>query len=81
MNSLPCLVIYGICDYSDSHKNKIFQNYAAAAAAAYSKHLLSYVKSSRDPEEALEVEVVEKKKHFQGLCRVFKENLLFRSRP
>ncbi|KAL4892345.1 hypothetical protein BDV59DRAFT_193855 [Aspergillus ambiguus] len=41
MNSLRCLVIRGICDYADSHKNKRWQNYAAAAAAAYAKLLLS----------------------------------------
>ncbi|KAK4071018.1 uncharacterized protein Triagg1_6385 [Trichoderma aggressivum f. europaeum] len=37
---LPCLVIRGICDYSDSHKNKQWQEYAAATAAAYAKELL-----------------------------------------
>ncbi|KAI9043960.1 5'-methylthioadenosine/S-adenosylhomocysteine nucleosidase family protein [Aspergillus affinis] len=31
---LPCLVIKGVCDYADSHKNKYFQNYAATTAAA-----------------------------------------------
>ncbi|KOS22375.1 Aminodeoxyfutalosine nucleosidase [Escovopsis weberi] len=31
---LPCLVMKGICDYADSHKNKAWQNYAAATAAA-----------------------------------------------
>ncbi|OCK81526.1 purine and uridine phosphorylase [Lepidopterella palustris CBS 459.81] len=36
----PCLVIRGICDYSDSHKNKKWQPYAAATAAAYTKELL-----------------------------------------
>ncbi|KAF2189292.1 hypothetical protein K469DRAFT_62625 [Zopfia rhizophila CBS 207.26] len=36
----PCLVIRGICDYSDSHKNKKWQPYAAATAAAYAKELL-----------------------------------------
>lgn len=35
-----CLPIRGICDYSDSHKNKVWQDYAAAAAAAYAKELL-----------------------------------------
>ncbi|KAF4920627.1 Ankyrin repeat domain-containing protein 50 [Colletotrichum viniferum] len=39
-NTLPCLVIRGICDYSDSHKNKAWQGYAAIAAAAYAKDLL-----------------------------------------
>lgn len=40
MNQLPCLVVRGICDYSDSHKNKQWQGYAAIAAAAYAKDLL-----------------------------------------
>jgi nucleoside phosphorylase len=38
--SHPCFVIRGICDYADSHKNKDWQYYAAAAAAAYAKELL-----------------------------------------
>ncbi|KAH8698579.1 hypothetical protein BGW36DRAFT_274900, partial [Talaromyces proteolyticus] len=40
MNEFPSLAIRGICDYSDSHKNKQWQDYAAAAAAAYAKELL-----------------------------------------
>ncbi|KAF1814297.1 purine and uridine phosphorylase [Eremomyces bilateralis CBS 781.70] len=41
MNHLPCLVIRGICDYySDSHKNKEWQGYAAMTAAAYAKAIL-----------------------------------------
>ena len=40
MNNLPCLVIRGICDYADSHKNDDWHRYAAAAAAAYTKELL-----------------------------------------
>ncbi|KAK6507970.1 hypothetical protein TWF481_006390 [Arthrobotrys musiformis] len=43
MNQFPCLVIRGICDYSDSHKNKEWQGYAAMAAAAYAKDLLCEV--------------------------------------
>jgi nucleoside phosphorylase len=40
MNSFPCLVIRGICDYADSHKNKRWQAYAAGTAAACAKELL-----------------------------------------
>src|SRR5467141_905498 len=47
MNQLPCLVIRGICDYSDSHKNKHWQGYAALAAAAYARILLSVVSVNR----------------------------------
>ena len=40
MNSFSCLVIRGICDYADSHKNKRWQSYASGTAAAYAKELL-----------------------------------------
>lgn len=40
IDSFPCLAIRGICDYADSHKNKQWQEYAAATAAAYAKELL-----------------------------------------
>ncbi|KAL7943334.1 ankyrin repeat-containing domain protein [Trichoderma barbatum] len=40
MNNIPCLVIRGICDYCDSHKNNAWQKYAAAVAAAFAKELL-----------------------------------------
>jgi nucleoside phosphorylase len=43
MNSFPCLVIRGICDYADSHKNKRWQGYAAATAAACAKEVLSAI--------------------------------------
>jgi nucleoside phosphorylase len=43
MNSFPCLVIRGICDYADSHKNKRWQPYAASTAAAYAKEVLSVI--------------------------------------
>ncbi|GMG13000.1 unnamed protein product [Aspergillus oryzae] len=43
MNTFPCLVIRGICDYADSHKNKRWQPYAAGTAAAYAKELLGVI--------------------------------------
>jgi nucleoside phosphorylase len=46
MNSFPCLVVRGICDYADSHKNKRWQPYAAGAAAAYAKEVLSVIPPS-----------------------------------
>jgi len=47
MNHFPCLAIRGICDYSDSHKNKEWQGYAAMAAAAYAKDLLRRISPSK----------------------------------
>lgn len=52
MNSFPCLVIRGICDYADSHKNKKWQPYAAGTAAAYAKELLSVVPAAETVGEA-----------------------------
>lgn len=43
MNHFPCLVIRGICDYSDTHKNEEWQGYAAMTAAAYARDLLKRV--------------------------------------
>lgn len=47
MNHFPCLVIRGICDYADSHKNKDWQGYAAMTAAAYAKDLLYRIAPNR----------------------------------
>ncbi|KAH8654542.1 hypothetical protein BGZ60DRAFT_568352 [Tricladium varicosporioides] len=43
MDNFRCLVIRGICDYADSHKNKIWQPYAAATAAAFTRVLLGFI--------------------------------------
>ncbi|CAI7613920.1 unnamed protein product [Penicillium pancosmium] len=43
MNQLPSLVIRGICDYADTHKDKDWQSYAALTAAAYAKILVSKI--------------------------------------
>ncbi|KAH8684468.1 putative kinesin [Tricladium varicosporioides] len=43
MDNFRCIVIRGICDYADSHKNKIWQPYAAATAAAFARVLLRFI--------------------------------------
>lgn len=57
MNDFPCIVIRGICDYADSGKEKAWQEYAAAVAAAYAKELLGCVQPSdvdaEDPAKAI----------------------------
>ncbi|KAH8129832.1 hypothetical protein LI328DRAFT_153386 [Trichoderma asperelloides] len=40
-----CLVIRGICDYADSHKNDDWHKYAAATAAAYTKFFLLRIRN------------------------------------
>ncbi|KAL5592635.1 hypothetical protein FOBRF1_013661 [Fusarium oxysporum] len=39
----PCMVIRGISDYCDSHKNDVWHGYAAAVAAAYARQLLFHM--------------------------------------
>lgn len=39
-DEVPCLVVKGVCDYADSHKNKQWQPYAAATAASVTKAIL-----------------------------------------
>lgn len=46
------LVIKGVCDYADSHKNKLWQKYAAVTAAAYMTLFLSYWTSEVQPSPA-----------------------------
>lgn len=43
MDNFPCIVVRGICDYADSHKNYAWQDHAAAIAAAFAKEFLGYV--------------------------------------
>ena len=40
MDVFPCLVIRGVSDYADSHKNTTWQGFAAAVAAAYAREIL-----------------------------------------
>jgi nucleoside phosphorylase len=47
MDHFPCLVIRGICDYSDTHRNELWQGYAAMVAAAYAKDLLYQIPCSK----------------------------------
>ncbi|KAN0071620.1 Nucleoside phosphorylase domain containing protein [Elaphomyces granulatus] len=74
MNHFPCLVIRGICDYSDSHKNEEWQGYAAMAAAAYTKDLLCQI----IPKQVEAETKISETSSSQSLCRFLEpnENLL-----
>ncbi|KAK2760647.1 pfs domain-containing protein [Colletotrichum kahawae] len=50
MNRIPVGVIRGVCDYADEHKNKKWQPYAAAMAAAYGKAVLREILPDRQDE-------------------------------
>lgn len=57
MLDFPCIVIRGICDYADSHKNNQWQGYAALAAASYAKELLGYVPRVQASQEKLAADI------------------------
>lgn len=39
----PCMIVRGISNYCDSHKNEIWDGFAAAAAAAYARELFFHM--------------------------------------
>ncbi|EDN05636.1 conserved hypothetical protein [Histoplasma mississippiense (nom. inval.)] len=41
-DNISCIIIKGVCDYADSHKNKTWQAYAAATGASAAKAFLEY---------------------------------------
>lgn len=51
MNRVPVGVIRAACDYGDKHKNKEWQPYAAAMAAAYAKAVLSQITPRSQPDQ------------------------------
>jgi nucleoside phosphorylase len=51
MNEFPCLVIRGVCDYADLHKNDAWHPYAAMTAAAYAKEFLQYISPAQASQE------------------------------
>ncbi|KAL0929878.1 pfs domain-containing protein [Colletotrichum truncatum] len=59
MDNFPCLVIRGICDYADTHKNDRWQNYPAATAAALAKELLGVIDSDDVEESSRMDEIME----------------------
>lgn len=68
MNSFPCLVIRGICDYADSHKNKTWQPYAAGVAAAYAKEVLSVIPAVEVTKSCIAEEIAGVARKRSSLC-------------
>ncbi|KAI9683447.1 MAG: hypothetical protein M1820_010920 [Bogoriella megaspora] len=67
IDHFQCLTIRGICDYSDSHKNKYWQPYASATAAAYAKELLSVIPESKMSKTEVVGAVVDREGILQAL--------------
>ncbi|KAJ4199011.1 hypothetical protein NW767_008595 [Fusarium falciforme] len=51
-DQLPCIIVKGVCDYADSHKNERWQPFAAATAASAAKALLSLCIKTDRPGDA-----------------------------
>ncbi|KAJ5787128.1 hypothetical protein N7457_002118 [Penicillium paradoxum] len=67
MMDFPCIVIRGICDYADSHKNNEWQGYAAVTAASYAKELLGYIPAAQVSQETLVADACDElKNEIQG---------------
>ncbi|KAL3450534.1 ankyrin repeat-containing domain protein [Aspergillus insuetus] len=58
LSAFPCLVIRGICDYADSHKNDVWQGHAALTAAAYAKDLLKHIQPTSIEVERTVLDVI-----------------------
>lgn len=58
-DNFPCLVVRGISNYADTHKNKRWQEYAALVAAAYATKLLGVIAPERVVHQEKLVESVE----------------------
>jgi hypothetical protein len=50
-DTIPTIVVKGVCDYADSHKDKEWQLYAAATAAACAKGILRLWRENPRPME------------------------------
>ncbi|KAK2024403.1 phosphorylase superfamily protein [Colletotrichum zoysiae] len=50
-DQIPCIVVKGVCDYADSHKNKKWQDFAAAVAAATARALLERYPAKEKPQD------------------------------
>ncbi|KAL2844150.1 nucleoside phosphorylase domain-containing protein [Aspergillus pseudoustus] len=70
LTELPCIVIRGISDYADSHKNDSWQHYSAAAAAGCAKELLSYVDIESIPSPYLGNHMFPNVTHRTSFCAI-----------
>ncbi|GAB1313418.1 hypothetical protein MFIFM68171_03628 [Madurella fahalii] len=75
MNNFPCIVIRGICDYADSHKNKAWQEHAAAVAAACAKELLGYVQPSDVDGESTVKDILNQVEETRADIRILKSHI------
>ncbi|KAB8213051.1 WD domain protein [Aspergillus novoparasiticus] len=67
MNNIPCLVIRGVCDYCDSHKNDDWHKFAALSAAAYAREVLLILRPQKvDAMPSWTGQIVHELRHVSG---------------
>jgi nucleoside phosphorylase len=72
VDSFPYLVIRGISDYADSHKNDHWQGYAAATAAAYAKELMGIIPGEEAYEDSYAfVNITDKSECYNHFLKFF----------
>ncbi|KAJ5093646.1 hypothetical protein N7456_009507 [Penicillium angulare] len=54
-DEIPSIIVKGVCDYADSHKNKSWQPFAAATAAAVTKSMLTRYSLTDGTEMSMQV--------------------------
>jgi len=68
MRHFPCLVVRGICDYSDTHKNKTWQGHASMVAAAYCKSLIGLLVPRKVEKERSISSIMQSSKRNTRIC-------------
>ncbi|KAF2704948.1 hypothetical protein K504DRAFT_460734 [Pleomassaria siparia CBS 279.74] len=73
MNHFPCLVIRGIADYADTHKNDQWHGYAAMTAAAFTKDIILRLIPNKVASEKRIVEVLS---GIEELAKAYSEEMI-----
>ncbi|PTB54373.1 hypothetical protein M431DRAFT_6577 [Trichoderma harzianum CBS 226.95] len=68
----PCLVIQGISDYCDSHKNNNWHGFAAAAAAAYARRLFFHMPTEIEEETSIKPTAFDLQSYLPGIRQISK---------
>ncbi|QYT02662.1 Nephrocystin-3 [Trichoderma simmonsii] len=72
LTDFPCLVIRGISDYCDSHKNNNWHGFAAAAAAAYARRLFFHMSTELEEETSIKPTAFDIQSYLPGIPQISK---------
>ncbi|KAF3076216.1 Nephrocystin-3 [Trichoderma lentiforme] len=72
LTDFPCLVIRGISDYCDSHKNDNWHGFAASAAAAYARRLFFHMSTELEEETSIKPTAFDLQSYLPGIPQISK---------